>query len=134
MVPLILLVALTADPTAKPPAMKELFANQPWYKEQTGKEESFTGTLRYHPLPAGVDGLGRHNDFSLEILAGGKKTTYEVYSGGKAELFKPYAGKKITLTGKRVDIEVIGRVHKEIWPARLKVVPPLKAEPPAPPG
>jgi len=126
-----LALAVLAVLAADPPAKKDLFAAEAWYKEQAGKEESFIGTLVHKPLPDGVAVLGRHNAFSLEVVAGRKKTIFEVYSGGKDELLKPYAGKKVTITGKRVDIEVVGRNHREIWPARLAVVPAKKEEPPA---
>jgi hypothetical protein len=128
MLPLVIVVALAADP----PAKKELFAAQPWYKEQAGKEQTFTGQLVYKPLPAGTGVLGRYNAFTLEAASGRKKTFFEVYSGGKDDLLKPYANKTITLTGKRVDIEAIGTKHREIWPARLLVVAAKPAEPPAP--
>jgi hypothetical protein len=121
------LLAAAADP----PAMKELFAKEGWYKEQAGKEASFTGKLLYKPLPEGIGIIGRHNAFSLEVEEKGKKVVYEVYSGGKDDLLKPYANKVITLTGKRVDIEVVGRNHREIWPARLKLAPAKKEEPPS---
>jgi hypothetical protein len=37
-------------------------------------------------------------------------------------------GKKIKLTGKAVDMEVEGTVHKEIWPARLELIAAEKKE------
>lgn len=125
---LVILAALAAEP----PAKKELFADQPWYKEQAGKEQTFTGKLLHRPLPPGTGVLGRYNAFSLETTEAGKKATFEVYSGGKADLFKPYVNKTVALTGKRVDIEVVGKKHREIWPARLLVVAARPEEPPAP--
>jgi hypothetical protein len=121
----LLLAALTAaDAPAKdkaPPAKKELFADQKWYKDQKGKEETFEGTLKYTPSTGGV-GIGRHNDFQLEMTVKGKKDTREVYVGGKPELLKPYSGKKVKLTGKAVEMEVVGKTHREIWPARVELV------------
>src|SRR5262245_59046114 len=122
----LLLAALTAadaPPKDKaPPAKKELFADQKWYKDQKGKEEAFEGTLKYTPLPDGVGTIGRHNDFQLEMTVKGKKDVREVYVGGKPELLKPYAGKKVKLTGKAVEVEVVGKTHREIWPARVELV------------
>jgi hypothetical protein len=104
-----------------PPPKVELFARERWYRDQKGAEQVFVGLLRYHPRPKGVAAIGRHNDFSL--LMKGKDGAREVYSGGKPELLRPYAGKQVKITGKPVELEVVGQVHREIWPARLEVVP-----------
>jgi len=50
------------------------------------------------------------------------------------ELLAPYVGKRIKLIGKAVDMEVVGRQHREIWAARLEVLPDAeeKPEPPLP--
>lgn len=125
MVPLLILsLALAESPVkdkagAEPPAKKELFAREDWYKEQKGKEETFTGTLRYKPRE-GV-GIGRYNPFTLEMEVKGKKDVREVYVGGKDDALKAYAGKKVTLTGKAVEMEVVGKTHREIWPARVEL-------------
>jgi hypothetical protein len=123
----LLLAALSApaDDAKKdkaPPAKKELFAAEKWYKDQKGKEEAFEGTLKYTPLPDGVGIIGRHNDFQLEMTVKGKKDVREVYVGGKPELLKAYSGKKVKLTGKAVEVEVVGKTHREIWPARVELV------------
>jgi hypothetical protein len=112
---------LGADvPAKEPPAKKELFAKEEWYKNEKGKEEDFTGILKYTPPPKGVVGFGRTNPFRLEFI--GKNGFREVYVGGKDEMLKDYAGKKVKLTGKAVDMEVEGRNHHEIWPARVEVL------------
>jgi hypothetical protein len=106
---------------AEPPARKELFAKENWYKDQKGKEETFTGVLRYKPQK-GV-GIGRYNPFTLEIEGKDKKKDIrEVYVGGKDALLKDYAGKKVTFTGKAVEMEVVGKIHREVWPARVELV------------
>jgi hypothetical protein len=128
-----LMLALTcatpadAPKKAEPPAKKELFAKEKWYKDQKGKEQDFVGVLRYKPRPKGTVGIGRYNDFRLEMEVKGKKgktEVREVYVGGKPELLKPYADKKVKLTGKPVELEVVGRIHKEVWPARVELVKP----------
>lgn len=113
-----------ADPD--PPAKKELFATEDWYKGQEGKEQEFVGTLKYAPRGKGVAGFGRYNPFRLEM--GEKLGVREVYVGGKEELLKAYDGRKVKLVGKAVDMEVEGKMHKEIWPARVELVPDKKAD------
>lgn len=111
-----------AEPAPQgPPAKKELFAKEEWYQNEKGKEEDFTGILKYTPPPKGVVGFGRTNPFRLEFI--GKNGFREVYVGGKDEVLKDYAGKKVRLTGKAVDMEVEGRNHHEIWPARVELLP-----------
>jgi hypothetical protein len=112
-----------ADPPAKdePPAKKELFAAEDWYKGEKGKEEEFVGTLSKEK--AGGVGFDRFNPFRLTMTdAKGNKTVREVYGGGKDDLLNPYVGKKVKLVGKAVDMEVEGKSHREIWPARLELI------------
>lgn len=117
-----------ADGPKKVVPMKiELFAAEDWYKSQAGEEKTFDGVLRYKPRPAGVVGFNRFHAFRLELKAGGQAVR-EVYAAGKEELLKPYADRRVRLTGKAVDMEVEGKFHAEIWPARLELLPD------APPG
>lgn len=102
-----------------PPAKLELFAKEAWYRGQAGKEQDFVGVLRVLNRGKGVVGFGRFNPYRLE-MAGNK--VREVYVGGKPALLAPYVGKNVKLTGKAVDMEVEGRSHHEIWPARLEVL------------
>jgi len=145
---LLLTVLLYAPtPEAEPPAKKELFAQEKWYQDQKGKEEEFVGVLRREDR-GGKVGFGRFNPYRLlttveknvreEREVSGQKVVVvvpvqeqilrEVYVGGKPDLLAPYVGKKIKLIGKAVDMEVEGRQHKEIWPARLEVVAADKKE------
>ena len=129
----LLLAALAAGPVAaepakEPPAKLELFAREDWYTGQKGKEEEFVGVLMFKDRGKGVVGFGRFNPYTLVMADGAKTTEREVYVGGKPDLLKPYVGKKLKLTGKAVDMEVEGRDHHEIWPARLEVVPAEKQE------
>ena len=109
-----------AEPTSK----KELFAKEDFYKSQEGKEQDFVGILKYTPPAEGVIGFGRTNPYRLEFTT--EKGSREVYVGGKPELLKAVIGKKVKMTGKPVDMEVEGKNHKEIWPARLEVLPEEK--------
>lgn len=113
-----LLAPALADPT---PAKKELFAKEDWYTGEKGKEQDFVGVLKYSPRAKGVVGFGRFNPYQLTINA--TKDMREVYVGGKEDILKEYAGKKVKITGKPVDMEVEGRNHREIWPARIEVLP-----------
>ncbi len=114
----LLLGGVVAAPAekAEPPAKKELFANENWYKNQKGKEETFEGTLEFKEQK-GV-GFGRYNPYRLVM----KNDAREVYVGSQGKLLQPYIGKRIRLIGKAVDMEVEGRNHREIWAARLEVI------------
>ncbi len=106
------------DPSKNdPPAKKELFAGEEWYKKQEGKEQEFVGVLE-KSKDAGKIGFGRMNPYRLVM----KNDVREVYIGGKPQILADYVGKTIKLTGKAVDIGVEGKNHREIWPARLEVV------------
>lgn len=118
------LAAPAAEPEKGPAAKKELFAKEDWYTGEKGKEADFTGVLKYNPPAKGRVGFGRHNPFRLEM--GGKAGVREVYVGGKDDLLKAYAGRRVKITGKPVDMEVEGRFHKEIWPARVELLPDEK--------
>jgi hypothetical protein len=119
-----LLLTFAIDPPEgkEPPLKLELFAKEDWYKSQAGKEQSFTGVLRKVERGKGVAGFGRFNPYTLDIDTEGERHTRAVYVGGKLDILAPYVGKRVTLTGKAVDMEVEGRNHREIWPARLEVV------------
>lgn len=122
---LVLPLLLADDPTKKeePAAKKELFANEQWYKEQEGKERDFVGVLE-KSKDAGKIGFGRNNPYRLKM----KGDEREVYIGGKPQILAEYVGKTLKITGKAVDIGVEGKNHREIWPARLEVVPEKKSE------
>ncbi len=114
--------ALMVGPAfADPPAKKELFAKEEWYKSEKGKEQDFVGVLKYTPRAKGVIGFGRFNPYQLEFTT--EKGFREVYVSGKQDILKEYAGKKVKITGKPVDMEVEGRNHREIWPARIEALP-----------
>jgi hypothetical protein len=109
------------DGKDKPPPKKELFAQEAWYKEHKAQEQAFVGFLQRTERGKDVAGFGRFNPYYLTEDKEGKKRIREVYVGGKKELLAPYVGLKIVLTGKAVDMNVEGRAHQEIWPARLHV-------------
>jgi hypothetical protein len=113
-----------ADPSKDdPPGKKELFAKEDWYRSQEGKEQEFVGVLEKSKDAGGI-GFGRMNPYRLVM----KGDTREVYVGGKPQILADYVGKTIKLTGKAVNMEVEGNKHREIWPARLEVVPAVKKE------
>src|SRR5262245_5796041 len=106
------------DPSKNdPPAKKELFAAEEWYKNQEGKEQEFVGVLE-KSKDAGKIGFGRNNPYRLVM----KGDVREVYIGGKPQILADYVGITIKLTGKAVEIGVEGKRHREIWPAWLEVV------------
>jgi hypothetical protein len=113
---LTLSVGVAPEQPKEPPAKMELFAREGWYKEQKGDEKDFVGTLERVKGPE--IGFGRFNPYRLKM----NRDTREVYVGGKPDVLAPYVGKTVKLTGKAVDMEVEGRMHREIWPARLEVV------------
>src|SRR5262245_27066055 len=120
---------LPAQAAGDAPAKLELFANEQFYKSQKGEEQTFTGTLMRVEKKGGGIGIGRFNPYYLVMETGGKKTTREVYGGGKPDVLAPYVGKQVKITGKAVDMEVIGKIHNEIWPARLEVILAEKKNP-----
>lgn len=123
----ILCATLFAPALADPaPAKKELFAKEDWYRSEKGKEQDFVGILKYSPRAKGVVGFGRFNPYQLLLTPA--KDMREVYVGGKEDILKEYAGKKVKITGKPVDMEVEGRNHREIWPARIEVLPDDKSK------
>lgn len=105
------------------PAGKELFAKEDWYKDQAGKEEEFTGELSKEK--AGGIGFGRFNPYRLTVKDGKRVSVFEVYVGGKTTILDDFVGKRVTIKGKRVDMEVEGKEHREIWPASIT---PVKEE------
>jgi len=111
----LLLLTLAAPGDKDKTGALELFAAEDWYKTQAGKEMDFVGVVRRADKKGGAIGFGRFNPFRLEM----DKDTREIYIGGKPDLLATYAGKKVKITGKPVDMEVEGRRHREIWPARL---------------
>src|SRR3954471_14489089 len=127
---MIFTLALSASlltPAADPPASKELFAKEAWYKDQKGKEETFTGVLQLTPRAKDPAGTGRANTYRLEM---GDKKYRELYTGGNDAALKPYVGYTVKFTGKAVDTEVEGTKHAEIWPSSVELVPlPPKADP-----
>ena len=114
-------------PAADPPASKELFGKEAWYKDQKGKEQPFIGVLQLTPQAKGETGTGRNNAFRLEM---GDKKYRDVYTGGNDAALKPYVGYTVKLTGKAVDAEAGGQKVAEIWPSFIELVPaPPKADP-----
>lgn len=119
--------AALLTPAADPPASKELFAKEAWYKDDKGKEQTFTGVLQYTPREKDAAGTGRYNAYRLEM---GDKKYREVYVAGNEAILKPYVNYMVKLTGKAVRTEVEGTTHAEIWPGFVDFVPlPPKSDP-----
>jgi len=127
---MIFALAVTATlltPAADPPASKELFATEAWYKDEKAKEQTFTGVLQYAPRAKDADGTGRFNAYRMEM---GNKKYREVYVAGNEAALKPYVNCMVKITGKAVDTEVEGTRHLEIRPGFIELVPlPPKADP-----
>jgi len=124
---LAVLAAAPAAPQDQPkkddaPMKKELFAKEDFYKGEKAKEEDFVGVLDKVKGGGGI-GFGRFNPYRLTMTVDGKKMVREVYVGGKADLLDDFVGKNVKITGKKWDMEVEGKEHHEIWPARIEVVP-----------
>lgn len=127
---MILTLAMSASlltPAADPPASKELFAKEAWYKGEKSKEGTFVGVLQYAPREKDAAGTGRFNAYRLEM---GNKKYREVYVAGNEAVLKPYVGYTVKFTGKAVDTDVEGTKHAEIWPGYIELVPlPPKIDP-----
>lgn len=114
-------------PAADPPASKELFAKEAWYRDEKAKEQTFTGVLQYTPRAKEVVGTGRFNAYRLEM---GDKKYREGYVAGNEPALKPYVNYMVKITGKAVDTKVEGTKHAEIWPGYVELVPlPPEADP-----
>jgi len=109
---------LAALPSQENATTVKLFAEEPWYKTMKGEPTMFEGVLKKTERAKNIIGFGRFNPFRLEMADGKVR---EVYHGGKPTLLDPYVGKKVKIVGKAVDMEVEGRMHREIWPASLTV-------------
>jgi hypothetical protein len=119
--------AALLTPAADPPASKELFGKEAWYKDQNGKEQTFVGVLQLTPQAKGGTGTGRNNAYRLEL---GDKKYRDVYTSGNDAVLKPYVGYTVKFTGKAVDADVEGKKYPEIWPSFIELVPaPPKANP-----
>jgi hypothetical protein len=134
------------------PKAVEVFAKEEFYQKEKGKEDTFTGTIQ-RAEKAGP-GFGRNNPYRLTVITykevtvervvNGKveKTTekvplasnYELYVAGKGELLEPFIGKQVKVTGKRVLMEVEGKKHDEIWPARIELEEAKKPQAPSDDG
>ncbi len=126
---LVVSLMFAAPPSKEAPAPKEtptkreLFAAEEWYKKQKGEERAFVGLLERAPGSGpGTVGFARSNPYRLVMEEKDKKSVREVHVSGKSGLLTPYVGKKVKLIGKAVDMEVEGKQHHEIWPARVELV------------
>jgi hypothetical protein len=114
-------------PAADPPASKELFGKEAWYKDQSGKEQTFVGVLQLTPEAKGETGSGRRNAYRLEM---GDKKYREIFTSGNDTVLKPYVGYTVKFTGKAVESDAGGAKVAEIWPSFIELVPaPPKADP-----
>jgi hypothetical protein len=129
------LAAADAPPARQgPPAQRELFSREDWYRGQEGKEQDFVGTLQMVQRKKGVVGFGRFNPYYLVMESDkGQRQVREVYVGGQLDILQPYVGRRVRITGKPVDMEVEGRNHREIWPARIALAE-VKDAPPGRPA
>ncbi len=118
-----------------PPAKLQLFADDSWYKDQKGEERDFVGLLSRAPArPGGAADSGRFNPYRLTVTDDkGKQSEREVYAGAHPELLAPYVGHKIKMIGKAVEAQVEGKLHAEIWPARVELLEAPPEAPVAPP-
>lgn len=110
--------------TAPPkPAPLPLFANEAWYKDASGAEKGFEGTVELNPAPGEIGRPKRFNTYRLVwSTSDGTKVTREIYAPGKAQFIGLYVGKRIRLVGKAVDTKADDKTYAEIWPARLEPV------------
>jgi hypothetical protein len=137
----------------EPPAKKELFAKENWYKDQKGDEVTIAGVLQKLKGDGGVGAVQRFNPYYLTYterqtvtvsvpVGGGKfvpetriveaKKERDIYVGGKNDILDGYVGKKVQFTGKVVDMELEGRSFHELWPARVELEPKMNDRKPEP--
>lgn len=115
--------------TSPRPAPLLLFANEAWYKDATGEEKGFEGTVELNP---GTGEIGKPKRFNTYRLVwskpDGTKVIREIYAPGKAQFIGLHVGKRIRLVGKAVDTKADDKVYAEIWPARLEPVGLMSAD------
>jgi hypothetical protein len=130
----------------EPPAKKELFAKEGWYKDQKGDEVTVAGVLQKRKGDGGIGTVQRFNPYYLTStetqtvtvsvpIGGGKfvpetrrvelKKECDIYVGGKNDILDGYIGKKVQFTGKAVNLELEGRSFHELWPARVELEPKM---------
>jgi hypothetical protein len=113
-------------PAADPPALKELFAKEAWYKDEKTNEQTFTGLLQYSLRAKDAVGTGRFNEYRLEM---GDKKYRVVYVAGNETVLKPYVNYMVKFTGKTADTDVERSKHAETWPGFIELAPlPPKTE------
>jgi hypothetical protein len=95
---------------------QRLFADEPWYSASEASEQTFDGVLMANPEVPARPTFHRVNRYVLN----GERASWEVYTGGHDDGIEAFAGRRIRLIGKAVETNVEGRVHREIWPARLE--------------
>jgi hypothetical protein len=125
-----------------PPAKKELFAKEDWYKDQKGKEATFEGVLQKKKGGGGIGVVQRFNPYQLvttvtvnvvveenvngviikKFVPETRMTARDIYVGGKTAILDAYIGKTVKFTGKAVNMEVEGVRFDEIWPAAIELV------------
>lgn len=90
-----------------------LFALQPWYLQQPGQEQGFTGILEAVPAPGNSSTLQRPAYYRL-----GQRT---VYTGvQRPAALEGLVGEPVLIRGKAIDFSLEGAVVHEIWPAAIR--------------
>jgi hypothetical protein len=132
MTPLLCLV-LTTGLAATVPDQKvgprgiPLFAEEKWYQDAAGEEQTFTGVLDINPGAGGIGLPRRFHSYRLSWIEGGNPVSRPVYMNGKDHLLALFVGHRVQLVAKLVDTEVEGKKAQELWPARLEVMGPAPA-------
>ncbi len=109
------LPAATNTPPAHPAIAaaewQKLFAEEAWYKNQSGNETTFSGTLEaVQPPMASI--LMRASLYKL-----GDRS---IYTGARrVPSLDALTGKQVVIRGKAVDMALEGRAIREIWPAAV---------------
>lgn len=108
---------------AQPPAdgWKNLYADEPWYKDYQKPEQVFVGTLQRHKEPA-VSTLMRSHRYQL-----GDRF---LYPGKEHPELEKMVGQPVEVRGKPYDIALEGQAVSEIWPAAIRRQPTAATVPP----
>ncbi len=98
---------------AAPVGWQKLFADEDWYKNHKAPERLFTGVLNaIKQDPNVATTLQRTSLYSLD-----RRTIYTATK--KVDALEKLVGKVVMIRGKMVEMELEGRVVREIWPAAV---------------
>ncbi len=110
--PLALAQRQASQPASRPAAeWTQLYADQPFYKDNKEPEQVFTGTLELTKKEQ-MSTLMRSSRYNL----GGRT----LFPAAKQPALEKFVGQKVEIKGKVYDTTLEGQQVREIWPAAIR--------------